>query len=89
VIMTTNYPTWHCNCIGREVGPKDSNEGCDEPVTKKCKISMKEASNASESSPPPEVQGNRVATPIDDVSGPPPSEDSMIRPRARALRNPL
>jgi hypothetical protein len=88
-IATTNYPAWYCNCIGREVGPKDNDEGCDEPVAKKCKTSMEEASNASESSPPPEAQGDRVVNPIDDVSGPPPSEDSMTRPGARALRNPL
>jgi hypothetical protein len=88
-IATTNYPTWYHNCIRREVGPKDNDKGYNEPVTKKCKTLMEEASDASESSLPPKVQDNRVATPIDNIFEPPPSKDSMTRPRARALRNPL
>ena len=51
-ITTINYPTWYCGCIRREVGIKDNDEDYDEPVTKKCKTTMEEASN-SESSPPP------------------------------------
>ena len=51
-IVTTNYPTWYCGYIRREVGLKDDDKGCDEPVMKRCKMAMEEASN-SESSPPP------------------------------------
>ena len=39
-IVTTNYPAWYRGCIRREVGLKDNDEGCNEPVTKRCKTAM-------------------------------------------------
>jgi hypothetical protein len=87
-IATINYPAWYRGCVRREIGLKDDDEGCDEPVAKKCKTTMEEASD-SESSPPPEVQGDIVATHVDDVPAPPRLEDSTTRPGARPLRNPL